>query len=453
MVNLIRTQKFPPIPALLAGFGLVLFASACSSHDTGAAPATAVASTPAGALSTGCFAPPLGETTSRESAPCHPDVQADAAIHGVFQAMAMTLRETPISAMKKSPLRPSDWVPWHLDGMIVDFALATNGVFGVLLGNGTASIKTTWQQTGHPTSPAASTPTASKPSVLHVTARTTATELENQLEPTIRLAATSGAVTNENEFRANLLRYAEKFRLISQALSSVRFASGWHVDGLQLQLSVNALGHVTPVLSPGETVIVFLDWQKSADETPNASDVATNTPAAPANSTLALNVAQFSQLIAAEIPEVLSESLELQKSGFVLDQLQVGIALTAGEKIGVAQTQAQAQGKLNFHRDKHPNGQHVENLGQPAMLSDGQLNLIAPAAEIRAISRAKFRRGLKRALRMATYFADKAAATDTSDWRVTQLEAEFDLSFGGELQLATISGTGQFVLDFDRTTQ
>jgi hypothetical protein len=61
-----------------------------------------------------------------------------------------------------------------------------------------------------------------------------------------------------------------------------------------------------------------------------------------------------------------------------------------------------------------------------------------------------FGRGLEKALRMAEYFARQARQADSKNWKITQVEAEFDTSVTGDLKIATVSGQGQVVLDFDR---
>ena len=102
--------------------GLITLSLGCSSNHT--------AHPQMGALPVSWYSLPEKNTAINES---QPDQKTDAAVRSVFQATT--------SILSSLPSRPfaggTSEVPWHLDGVIADFAISNNGIFGVLLSNGT----------------------------------------------------------------------------------------------------------------------------------------------------------------------------------------------------------------------------------------------------------------------------------------------------------------------------
>jgi hypothetical protein len=336
-----------------------------------------------------------------------PSPEAKTAVRSVFKAESSILSSVTLPVPQPS---------WTLDGMIADFAVSMNGVFGALLGGGTASVKGTWQKTAAPHSLVlAKMPTA------RVNALTTSESLARQLEPAVRSAISTGAVHDESRLRSNLQRESEEFRRVCHALDSVPLAPGWHVDGFQLQLTFDASGNITPVLGAGGVFNLFLDWQKTDEDNSDTDPV------------LNQSVARLTRLVSSVIPQALSETQDIRSAGFTLDQFQLGLALSAQGEVGIAQDQGALTGKIVFKKD-----------GEEGLADS------PPDDSVSWIDRTHFEHGLKRALKMAAFFTSMASEADTASWRVNQIEAEFDASIGGEIRLATVNGTGQIVLDFDR---
>jgi hypothetical protein len=155
--------------------------------------------------------------------------------------------------------------------------------------------------------------------------------------------------------------------------------------------------------------------------------------------------------MSAAIPEAIQDSSEIEKAGFKLDMVQVGLGITAGGDVGVVQATGGDIGRILFKRDLTVN-QTPSGLASPAPVAE-QLNIVSTdktdgETVVRVDSR-KFKNGLKKAIKMASYFAQRANKKTNSKYKLNQIEAEFDTSLSGDLKLATVNGLGQFVLDFD----
>jgi len=383
-----------------------------------------------------------------------------------------------------STSHPKDWVPWHADGMIVNFTVDVGGVFGALAGDGTTVVKVTWQQPPVPATrisapkpPAA--PAADKgaghinkpkhagrnrKSILFNSAMN-AVDVRRMLEPAVQSAIATHKVSNETAFRKNLAERGAQFLTLVKVLDAVPANHKWHVDSLQAQLTVDVQGNVSPMTGIGGQMNIYFDWQKSAG--PASAGAIKDGP-------LFKNVVAFAQSMSALIPNELLDSKEIQKSGFILDQFQVGVGILGGVHIGVAQAQGELQGKIIF-KSNPPSAAglaadmttlsfspEVVASSIPYMTSSSMASLftdqisvapsmqVQPNLQLHQIPSEAFRQGLAQAIQMATYFAEKARAVDTKRWNVTQIETEFDIAVGGGFALATIEGQGQFVLDFDK---
>jgi hypothetical protein len=376
-----------------------------------------------------------------------PDAKTDKVVQSALGANVAALDQAqsvePVSSAPKSGAHPADWTPWHLDGMVGYFAVSQGGILGALLYSGTESIKLTWQKST--AAPAAAAPPKPAPLLaMRVTPDMQSQDIPAALEPSIQVALASGAIQDEGTFRKNILLHAEKFFNICQLLNQISRSPGWYVDGYQLDVNFSASGQVTPLIGVGGSVNLYFDWSRTTDTTPKvaSSDY-------PAETTTQLN--GFVQLMSAAIPEAIQDSSEIEKAGFKLDMVQVGLGITAGGDVGVVQATGGDIGRILFKRDLTVN-QTPSGLASPAPVAE-QLNIVSTdktdgETVVRVDSR-KFKNGLKKAIKMASYFAQRANKKTNSKYKLNQIEAEFDTSLSGDLKLATVNGLGQFVLDFD----
>jgi hypothetical protein len=400
-----------------------------------------------------------GSTTLDETSP-----EADASVRTLFRAQTRALEASgpgpaALAALVAPGGAPSDWVPWHLDGMIASFAVSVDGLFGALLLDGTASIKGTWQRSQQPVSPPSSTPT--KASAIHLDSRMTEADLAAKMEPVIRSAMASGKVRNEPALRENLHNRSRGFLAVCAALESMPRPKGWHVDSFQLQLTVGASGQVSPAIGVGGVLNVFFDWTMPQGTTPH--------PGGQVPPGLAQNVRDLSAIFQSALASLPEDRLRLRGSGLVLDMFQLGVAVGAAGDIGIARVAGVANGKIIFRADashsevaalKLP-GESTGFVSLVGRESDAQPFAFAEANTVALdrrydgtvayqVGSGAFGRGLEKALRMAEYFARQARQADSKNWKITQVEAEFDTSVTGDLKIATVSGQGQVVLDFDR---
>lgn len=399
-----------------------------------------------------------------------PSLEMDESIRAQFAAHTAALSDILDRPVPPPDLNhPADWVAWHLDGMIASFAVDAGGIFGALVSDGTVTVRGTWQQ------PAATAPSISakkavsaKKNGFKFRSSMNVSDVTRMLEPAVRTAVLTKAVQNEGELRKNLVHQGAQFLAFSKVLDGLHARRGWHVDSLQLQLTFDAQGKVTPAVNAGGQLNIFFDWEKASDA---------EAKGAVREGELFQNVAAFAETMGQLIPDALADSKEIRAAGFTLDQFQVGMALIAGVKLGIAQVQSTVQGKIIFKT----NTQSSLLASSELMSVSGGQKVAVPKfsgfipfattdpddiqgqfadtvrgrddSRIVQVPENAFREGLGRAIHMGTYFIQRAQEVDTNRWKITQIETEFDASLGGDFRLATLAGQGQFLLDFHRITQ
>jgi hypothetical protein len=346
---------------------------------------------------------------------CNPSWGGTSAPELTSQALGIgALFKAHVSALEaiQSGAAPAPSSAWHLAAMSAGFGFSPDGIFGAITATGTVSVSATWENKAE-----TSAVSRSNPRAVVLSASMNETDFEQQLEPAIRLALTSGAVKDEAALRSNLHAKARVFFQLAQALSAVNSGTEWDVSGLQLQLSFNASGDVIPLVQVGGTASLTLLWQKPS----GLENVSSN------NSTLSHNLSQLSKAISAEIPLAVAESNALSASGFELNQLLVGIILTASEDVAIGQAGGSLSGELKFARRKG-----------------------APHAQVQT-SNDQFSSGLKEAIDLSSTLAKLGAAQDTKNWKLTSVSTTFSASASGKLTFVTTGAKGQIGLSFKRT--
>lgn len=411
-----------------------------------------------------------GERASREE----PSPDFDSRVVASFRAHSEALSGlSELPAPEAVPLEgaPKNWTPWHLDGMSASFTVSTGGIFGALMGAGAATVKGVWEKKldeGRRPASRRKTPT------VRFTSRTTKEDVAKLMEPIVRAAVATKSVENKELLRRNLNRKGGQFLALARALSRVKSRRAWEVDAFGLQLSFSASGQVSAAVGVGGTFSVYLEWSREGEELQAGAPRV----AAIDDAVIYRKMGEFTDLMASMIPDFHGDSGPIRRLGFDFNEFQVGIAVTVGGDIGIAQVQGGISGKMKFKRNDAWFDDRTER-SEPAETTPLLLIGPPPSAEHRTfiaahdikvsavdglwasdepamvyeLSRQRFREGMKKAVSMATYFAGKARSADTSAWRIAYVETEFDASISGDIVVVNVFGQGQMVLGFSRVTK
>lgn len=407
--------------------------------------------------------------------------------------------------------QPVDWVPWRLAAMSTEFGITTDGLFGALFSEGSASVVTKWIRADEGGASFSTDRTGlieskkKRPDLL-ITGTATSAAVVRQLEPSIRAALATGRIKNETALRKTLLSTAETFRHLTSRLSTLEVDENrFQPSAFRLEIAVDGEGQLTPVVSAGAEVKFRLDWVIN-NEDEGGTRIAANTTNS--SDRIGKGIEDFVRSIAPDLDAAVRETPSIDQSGFKLSKVRVGLGISASYDFGVAESSASMMGSIVFgdneeeggcydpdgdgdchtHKRHHHSVQRAlqaQNLVTPASVDEG-IRLIeispksqhlgyanatgiklqalqslssmraapqnvpgAPDAVVYTIKHEDFRKGLMRAIDMAGFFTQHASTAQLSGWKIKEIETEYSVSLSGTLGLATVGGAGEIELEFE----
>lgn len=381
---------------------------------------------------------------------------------------------------------PVDWVPWRLAVVSADFALTTDGVFGALLGEGTADVQANWvrrdslPQLARFTSPQHSR----KATALLIHGTATPEDVARQLEPVIQASLASGVIRNESRFRTNLRSAAESFRLTAAQLDQLGdLGTRFPMSAFRLEMSFGAEGQVSPVIGVGGAVNLRFDWIVTDRKNSLVASGGARLPHTP----LGDGLVKLVKGLAPDVDAAVRDASPVLKSGYALSSVRVGVGMSAEGTVGLVQGSAEAIGSVIFGDNDEEGGcldpdgdgdchnHHETALAAAALeLPDDGIPFLAPTARpsdlklaevngvaavaprqaagegglVFRIPHEKFRAGMRKAITIGSFFTKHAAAVK-GNWVIKELETEFGLSLTGTTGLVTLTGTGELELEFE----
>jgi hypothetical protein len=272
-----------------------------------------------------------------------------------------------------------------------------------------------------------------------------------QMEPVIRAGVAAGKIKDTPELRQQLLDSAKEFQTVAKAIAETSTDRPWWVSRFRLDLMVDGSGKVTPAVKAGAEVRFRFEWHRIRKHLSHAALPVTNEQKA-----LSKNLENF---VLAMSHDLESSFGDLKKKGFEAHTMRLGIGVSAKGNIGVVKGAAGLVGQIYFTRnvdrpvvrriesvsdepihviERHPSPEHLK-------FAEGQAIPFARMEDamdevVYKVDRANFRRGLKKAAKIADFFADRAAQAKSGSWKIYELRTAFDSSVSGDFELVTIGG-------------
>lgn len=369
---------------------------------------------------------------------------------------------------------------WFLQSIATQLTIEKKGTIGVLGMKGETSVALIWQRTPdsikklqqkyYGTSSAVAEKsledeTASSEAV-KITSETTKTEMENQLEPIVEAAFVAGKVKKKSVLREKLLSKLSEYQDLLKDLDHTPNFTPWWVYKFQFDLNITAEGAVHPVVNVGTEVRVRVEWYRISRNV--TLDKADKEPSENAKFLMAM-ASDFSAM------DELALGANNQKR-FALDTIKVGVGLQAKGKIVVASVKGKVFGSIFFKREQVAN----KSLEFMPALSDtfpvmGEAstenlkyakdnNITVDSIDksfgddvrerIFNASRDKFRKGLKKAVKMAKFWSKGALRREERrmsqgkevHFNLNVIEIELELYLGGGIGAATVEGIAELEL-------
>jgi hypothetical protein len=374
--------------------------------------------------------------------------------------------------------KPDPKRKWFLQSIATQLTIEKKGTLGVLGMKGETSVALIWQRTPesikklqekyYGTSSAVAEKSledeiVSNDESVKITSETTKSEMEKQIEPIVEAAFVAGKVKKKGVLREKLLSKLTEYQDLLKDLDHAPNFTPWWVYKFQFDLNITAEGAVHPLVSVGTEVRVRVEWYRISRNV--SVDKSSKEPSENAKFLMAM-ASDFSAM------DELALGANNQKR-FALDTIKVGIGLQAKGKIVVAKVKGKVFGSIFFKREKISDKSLAPAINLPETFpvldeaSEQNLNY-ARENNIRVdsidksgfsetifnASRDKFRKGLKKAVKMAKFWSKGAIKREERrmaqgkevHFNLNVIEIELELYLGGGIGVATVDGIAELEL-------
>lgn len=360
---------------------------------------------------------------------------------------------------------PPNAVDWRLYSLLTELGISAKGVIAPISLKGTATVGVFWRKKP-PADEAWLDPHADgsdSPVGLLLTPASTREEIRRQLEPMIQLALSTKKVKDEAELRKNLNESADLFWRLSEVLSSEN--RPWWVSRFRLDLWIDIAGTVHPGVAVGGEFKLRFEWHRLMKE-----NLPVTHPVMHIDDELQKEFRKFIEDLSSDVEDVSYDGL--RDTGFFPNTIRFGLGISVKGTFGVVKLGGGIVGMLFFSTPPptreaiyhparvrqndslpfivyEPSERHVTYAKQhhiPFEITKQDRGIIQEI--IYKIDHAAFRRGLTKAVGISSRFAEGAAKSSVGKWKIHEIRPSFELSIGGDLGLASITGSASVEMSF-----
>lgn len=359
----------------------------------------------------------------------------------IFSAQGEALVQSPTEPIPQyQPYnKPKDWVPWRFVTFASDLTVSAQGVLGMLTFKGTPGVSVYWQKREQFPKQLVTEPLAD----FAINETTTPEQLDRQIDVMEKTIVASGRIKKTPRLRENLDHLVHQFASIAGSLGAQPLKGEWYPSRLRVDLQISASGDVSWGTVGGD-LRVRLEWFRI--QTKQIPPPLRFQASAKTEESLRGLVGAMSEDLAA-----LSE--KSPSPDFEARVFRVGLGIGLDETIGVAKASEKAFGHVYFSRIAKTKillapDQPTSFSNDSWYLVDTEKTLASPADAMFKIDRARFRRGLQKAMTIGSFFTRRAKANDKKTWAISVIKPEFTMSVTGELGLVKMTGLATAQIEF-----
>ncbi|MFZ9002080.1 MAG: hypothetical protein ACO20H_12305 [Bacteriovoracaceae bacterium] len=264
---------------------------------------------------------------------------------------------------------------------------------------------------------------------VHINKDTNAKELERKLHSLADHLEQSGKIKKGTKIRQELTQASKRFK---QMVTHVRpLHKSWKLEAIQANFGISASGNVN-YISFGTAVELTFEWSFN-DDTSELSAY----PNGPLESLV--------WAITEDLHESMNDTKYLRPV-----EWEVGLSIGADGEIGIASAGASVGTTLVFspitamNLDKvRPSLVKLEN-HIPLMITERNKSV----DRLIKIGRKKFKKGLKKAIKIGDYLSQKAMKQNKK-WKFSGMTTEFEIGLEGGIGVATVSGGAALKIEFE----
>ncbi len=344
--------------------------------------------------------------------------------------------------------------PWYLQSIKAELGVEAEGEIGFLGAEGEAAIELIWTRTrssvqrlqkkkygAKPGSQFAElaawdgTDAEAVPADLTLSSQSSVSEIESEMTRLASQVSAHAKLENSSQLRSSLLKHVLQSREMILALSDTPDEWNWRPYKFQLQLFVQAEGHVSPIAVAGAVTRVRIEWNLVPRKGSGAQGGSSK-------------LAGLSGLVRA-LDRLAAHNEDSQRL-YQLQALKIGIGMGGELELGLAEAKGSFLGSVFLRREKKPTPQSFVVAPESVQLSGGS-----------EIPYEKLQQGLGRVLRITDAITSKAELHELRraqsgrerDFELYAIEVELEASTENGFVLASVAKTAAMEIFFVRTAK
>jgi hypothetical protein len=227
--------------------------------------------------------------------------------------------------------------------------------------------------------------------------------------------------------------------------------NNFYLHGLQLEVAFDVEGKLIGPIGLGVVINFRLNWVRENSST--IADSVTDSPKTDFGKNMSVQLTQLIQNISYDLDSLVDSAAaeNIDSAGYRLIQIKPYVAVSVGGDVGIATASTEWLMMLRFERRTNtftnPSNFTLTNTDSiPVFVGDNGSN----SSFIQA-PRRQFARGLKRAMKIASFFARRAHEQSSSRWSLKEFSTFFEVTRGGSIGMMSVEGTPGIEITFGRT--
>ena len=340
---------------------------------------------------------------------------------------------------------------WKLRGLMWNFGVSSSGILGLVFGSGKVGLETIYTRKDISEKSTTSLKDTTL-SAMEFTGTEKTTEIPPQFEATIRSLVSKGKLRNEAHLRKELISATDRFREMIRAVKSVPDSlHNFYLHGIQIELSFDAEGNLVAPISAGTSLGFRFNWVREKSTNHPDSD---DEPKTEFGKNMSRQLGALVQNISADMDSLVEgpTAENINSNGYQLMEIKPYIAIGQEGNIGIASVSSEWLAMLRFYRKENPS-KELTKLAPPSENLPVFVGNTESGSIIIQANHWRFTRGLRRAMKIANFFAQRSNGLNSSKWQLKEFSPSFEVTKNGSIGLVSVEGTAGIEISFSKLEQ
>jgi hypothetical protein len=321
---------------------------------------------------------------------------------------------------------------FELAGMVTSFAVSNSGLLGLSAVSASSSTSMFWSRKN--------TVANSKSTVksYYLTDIDNEQKLAEEVDDIASYLKENSLVKNPIKLTNNLHKAIKRGQNFYDQVANLEHQK-WKINGFRLDLSISISGAVSPFVSVSGGTRLWLEWDKSS----TAKTFKSRSRARKAR-----------KFVTKVLHEIDNATDDLRPRHFKLKKIYIGV----GESLktgffGLANSSVGFVGYIRLARTKPMIKLIEDDLDKEITVTDLQETTKGIDKRAFSIPRRRLRQGIKKAIKYANFFINKAESLKSKKWEINKIRQISTISKKGFFGISNLTTKGVFIFIFEKENQ